>query len=75
MFKQEGSEANLACIDLYKKRALVLQESVVFLEGVVVKERPRRRCGDPTTVWRLTRVLYPAALPVYPQDRFGVLVL
>ena len=74
-FKQEGSEANLACMDLCEKRALVLQESVVFLEGVVVKERPRRRCGDPTTIWRLARVLYPAALPVHPQDRFGVLVL
>jgi hypothetical protein len=74
VFKQEGSEANLACTDLCKKRALVLQESVVFLEGVVVKERPRHRCGDPTTVWRLARVLHPAALPVYPQDRFGVLV-
>jgi hypothetical protein len=73
-FKQEGSEANLACTDLYKKRALVLQESVVFLEGVVVKERPHHRYRDPTTVWRLARVLHPAALPVYPQDRFGVLV-
>jgi hypothetical protein len=73
-FKQEGSEANLTCIDLYKKRALVLQESVVFLEGIVVKERPHYRYRDPTTVWRLARVLHPAALPVYPQDRFGVLV-
>jgi hypothetical protein len=74
VFKQEGSEANLTCTDLYKKRALVLQESVVFLEGVVVKERPRCRYRDPMTVWRLARVLYPAALLVYPQDRFGVLV-
>jgi hypothetical protein len=52
----------------------VLQESVVFLEGVVVKERPRYRCRDPTMVWRLARVLHLVALPVYPQDRFGVLV-
>ena len=64
-FKQEGSEANLACTDLCEKRALVLQESVVFLEGVVVKERPRRRCRDPMTIWRLTRVLYLVALLVY----------
>jgi hypothetical protein len=41
-FKQEGSEADLACTDLCKKRALVLQESVVLLEYVVVKGRPRR---------------------------------
>jgi hypothetical protein len=53
----------------------VLQESVVFLEGVVVKERPRHRYRDPTTIWRLARVLYPAALLVHPQDRFRVLVL
>jgi hypothetical protein len=53
----------------------VLQESVVFLEGVVVKERPRRRYRDPMTIWRLARVLYPAALLVYPQDHFRVLVL
>jgi hypothetical protein len=53
----------------------VLQESVVFLEGIVVKERPRYRYRDPMTIWRLARVLYPAALLVYPQDRFRVLVL
>jgi hypothetical protein len=75
MFKQEGSEANLACIDLCEKRALVLQESVVFLEGVVVKERPRYRYRDPMTIWRLARVLYLVALLVYPQDHFRVLVL
>jgi hypothetical protein len=40
-FKQEGSETDLACIDLYKKRALILEESVVLLKGVVVKGRPR----------------------------------
>jgi hypothetical protein len=74
-FKQEGSEANLVCTDLCEKRALVLQESVVFLEGVVVKERPHRRYRDPMTIWRLARVLYLVVLPVYPQDRFGVLVL
>ena len=39
-FKQEGLEADLACIDLCEKRALVLQESVVLLEYVVVKGRP-----------------------------------
>jgi hypothetical protein len=50
IFKQEGLEANLACIDLCEKRALVLQESVVFLEGVVVKERLRHRCRDPITI-------------------------
>ena len=75
MFKQEGSEANLACTDLCKKRALVLQESVVFLEGVVVKGRPRCRGRDPAAIWWFTRVLHPATLPVYPQDRFRVLVL
>ena len=64
-FKQEGLEANLVYTDLCKKRALVLQESVVFLEGVVVKERPRYRYRDPMTIWRLARVLYPVALPVY----------
>jgi hypothetical protein len=53
----------------------VFQESIVFLEGVVVKERPRYRYRDPTTIWRLVRVLHPVALPVYPQDRFRVLVL
>jgi hypothetical protein len=75
VFKQEGSEANLACTDLCKKRALVLQESMVFLEGVIVKERPRHRCRDPMTVWRLARVLYLVVLLVYPQDHFRVLVL
>ena len=44
----------------------MLPESVVFLEGVVVKERPHYRYRDPMTIWRLTRVLYPVALPVYP---------
>jgi hypothetical protein len=43
----------------------VLQESVVFLEGIVVKERPRYRYMDPITIWQLARVLYPAALLVY----------
>ena len=38
-FKQEGSEADFACTDLCKKRALVLQESVVLLKGVIVKGR------------------------------------
>ena len=37
MFKQEGSEAYLTCTDLYKKRALILQESIVLLKGVIVK--------------------------------------
>ena len=41
MFKQEGSEANLAYTDLCKKKALVLQESVVLLKYVVVKGRLR----------------------------------
>jgi hypothetical protein len=40
-FKQEGSEADLACIDLYKKKALVFQESIVLLKGIIVKGRPR----------------------------------
>jgi hypothetical protein len=40
-FKQEGSKADLAGMDLCEKRALVLQESVVLLEGIVVKGRPR----------------------------------
>jgi hypothetical protein len=74
-FKQEGSEADLACTDLCEKRALVFQESVVFLEGVVVKERLRCRYRDPVTIWRLTRVLYLVALLVYLQDHFRVLVL
>ena len=41
MFKQEGLEADLTYIDLYKKRALKLKESVVLLKYVVVKSRPR----------------------------------
>jgi hypothetical protein len=65
VFKQEGLEANLTYIDLYKKRALVFQESIVFLKGIVVKERLRCRYRDPTTIWRLARVLYPVALLVY----------
>jgi hypothetical protein len=40
-FKQEGSEADLACTDLCKKRALVLKESVVLLKYIIVKGRPR----------------------------------
>ena len=75
MFKQEGSETDLACTDLCEKRALVLQESVVLLEYVVVKGRPRRRGRDPVSIWWFTRVLHPATLPVYLQDRFRVLVL
>ena len=74
-FKQEGSEADFAYTDLYKKRALVLQESVVLLEGVVVKGRPHCRGRDPATIWWFARVLNPATLPVHPQDRFRVLVL
>ena len=74
-FKQEGSEADFACTDLCEKRALVLQESVVLLEGVVVEGRPRCQGRDPTAIWWFTRVLYPATLPVYLQDRFRVLVL
>jgi hypothetical protein len=65
MFKQEDLEANLVYTDLYEKRALVFQESIVFLEGVIVKERPRHRYRDPITIWRLARVLYPVVLPVY----------
>ena len=37
MFKQEGLEANLAYTDLYKKRALILKESIVLLKYVIVK--------------------------------------
>jgi hypothetical protein len=50
VFKQEGLEANLTCIDLYKKRALVFQESIVFLEGIIVKERLYYRYRDPITI-------------------------
>jgi hypothetical protein len=74
-FKQEGSEADFACTDLCEKRALVLQESVVLLKGVVVKGRPHCRGRDPTTIWGFARVLHPATLLVHPQDRFRVLVL
>ena len=74
-FKQEGSEANLACTDLCEKRALVLQESVVLLEYVVVKGRPRRQGRDPVSIWWFTRVVYPVTLPVHLQDHFRVLVL
>ena len=74
-FKQEGSEADLVYTDLCEKRALVLQESVVFLEGVVVKGRPRCRGRDPAAIWWFTRVLYLVTLLVYLQDRFRVLVL
>jgi hypothetical protein len=63
-FKQEGSEANLACTDLCEKRALVLEESVVLLEGVEVEGRPRCRCRDPAAIWWFIGVLHPAALPV-----------
>jgi hypothetical protein len=75
VFKQEGSETDLACTDLYKKRALVLQESVVLLEYVVVKGRPHYQGRDPVSIWWFTRVVYLATLLVYPQDRFRVLVL
>jgi hypothetical protein len=37
----------------------------VFLEGVIVKERPHYRYRDPITIWQLTRVLYLVALLVY----------
>jgi hypothetical protein len=74
-FKQEGSEADFACTDLCKKRALVLQESVVLLEGVVVKGRPHCQGRDPVTIRWFARVLYPVTLPVHPQDHFRVLVL
>jgi hypothetical protein len=40
MFKQEGLETDLAYMDLCEKRALVLQESVVLLEYIIVKGRP-----------------------------------
>ena len=53
----------------------MLPESVVLLEYVVVKGRPRRRGRDPVSIWWFTRVVHPATLPVHPQDRFGVLVL
>ena len=75
MFEQEGSEADLACTDLCEKRALVLQESVVLLKGVVVEGRPRCQGRDPVTIWWFTRVLYPVTLLVYLQDHFRVLVL
>ena len=75
MFKQEGSETDLACTDLCEKRALVLQESVVLLEYVVVKGRPRCQGRDPVSIWWFTRVVYLATLLVYLQDRFRVLVL
>ena len=42
---------------------------------VVVEFGPRCQCRDPAAIWWFTRVLHPAALLVYPQDRFGVLVL
>jgi hypothetical protein len=74
-FKQEGSKADLAGTDLCEKRALVLQKSVVLLEGVVVEGRPRCQGRDPTAIWWFARVLHLAALPVYLQDRFRVLVL
>jgi hypothetical protein len=57
----EGSEANLACTDLCEKRALVLEESVVLLEGVEVEGRPRCRCRDPAAIWWFIGVLHPAA--------------
>jgi hypothetical protein len=75
VFKQEGLETDLACTDLCKKRALVLQESVVLLEYIVVKGRPHCRGRDPVSIWWFTRVVYPVTLLVYPQDRFRVLVL
>ena len=75
MFKQEGSEADLTYTDLYKKRALVFQESVVLLEYVVVKGRPRCQGRDPVSIWWFTRVVYLVTLLVYLQDRFRVLVL
>jgi hypothetical protein len=53
----------------------VLQESVVFLEGIIVKERPRYRYRDPMTIWQLARVLHPVVLLVYLQDHFRVLIL
>jgi hypothetical protein len=53
----------------------VLQESVVLLEYIVVKGRPRCQGRDPVSIWWFTRVVYPATLPVHPQDRFRVLVL
>jgi hypothetical protein len=65
-FKQEGLEADFTCTDLCEKRALVLQESVVLLEGVVVKGRPYCQGRDPVTIWWFARVLYPATLLVYP---------
>jgi hypothetical protein len=64
-FKQEGSEADLTCTDLCEKRALVLQESVVLLEYVVVKGRPRRWGRDPVSIWWFTRVVHPVTLLVY----------
>jgi hypothetical protein len=75
VFKQEGLETDLACTDLCEKRALVLQESVVLLEYVIVKGRPRCQGRDPVSIWWFTRVVHLVTLLVYPQDRFGVLVL
>ena len=37
MFKQEGLEADFTSTDLYKKKALMFQESVVLLKYVIVK--------------------------------------
>jgi hypothetical protein len=53
----------------------VFQESVVFLEGIVVKGKPCCQGRDPVAIWWFIRVLYPVTLPVYPQDRFRALVL
>ena len=53
----------------------MFQESVVLLKYVVVKGRPRCQGRDPVSIWWFTRVVYLVTLPVYLQDRFGVLVL
>ena len=63
-FKQEGSETDLACTDLCEKRALVFQESVVLLEYVIVKGRPRCRGRDPVSIWWFARVTYIYIVPI-----------
>jgi hypothetical protein len=50
VFKQESLEANLTYIDLYEKRTLMFQESIVFLKGIIVKERLHYRYRDSMTI-------------------------
>jgi hypothetical protein len=73
-FKQEGSEADLACADLCEQRALVLTEAFVLLKGVVREGSSYGRRWGPVAIWRFPRRAFLLlTFLVYLQDLLWVL--